>query len=74
MTAHRERRRQDAQDKHVQTQAKAIKPQEVAEVYRALGLDSEEARRPYLDWYHAGQSEPKTSFVIVERGDTLTFE
>ena len=74
MTAHRDRRRQDAQAKHVQTSTKAIKPQEVAKVYKTLGLDSEEVRRQYLDWYNAGQSEPKTSFEIVERGDTLTFE
>lgn len=74
MTAHRDRRRQDAQAKDLQPATKAIKPQEVAKVYRTLGLDSEEARRQYLDWYSAGQSEPKTSFEIVERGDTLTFE
>ena len=74
MTAHRDRRRHDAQDEHVQTETKAIKPQEIAKVYRSLGLDSEESRQQYLDWYNAGQSEPKTSFEIVERGDTVTFE
>jgi hypothetical protein len=74
MTAHRDRRRQDAQAKHLQPATKAIKPQEVAKVYKTLGLDSEEARRQYLDWYSAGQSDPKTSFEIIERGDTLTFE
>lgn len=74
MTAHRDRRPQDAQANHVQTQTKAIKPQEVAKVYKALGLDSEEARRRYLDWYEAGRPEVKPNFDIIERGDTLTFE
>lgn len=74
MTAHRDRRPHDTQAKHVQTQAKAIKAQEVAKVYKALGLDTEEGRRPYLDWYEADRLEPRPSFEIVERGDTLTFE
>jgi hypothetical protein len=74
MSAHRDRPRQESRDNHAQPLTKAMKPQEVAKVYRTLGLDSEEARRQYLDWYTAGQSEPKTSFEIVERGDALTFE
>jgi hypothetical protein len=74
MPEHRERPRHDATDTTVQPQTKAIRPKDVAEVYRTLGLDSEATRRQYLDWYNVGQSEPKTSFEIVERGDTLTFE
>jgi hypothetical protein len=74
MTAHRDRRRQDAQDKDLQTQTKAIKPQEVAKVYKTLGIDSEEARRQYLDWYEAGLTDAKSNFEVIERGDTLTFE
>jgi hypothetical protein len=74
MAAHRDRRRQDAQAKHVQTQAKAIEPKEVAKVYKTLGLDTEEARRRYLDWYEAGQSRSETAIEVVERGDTLSFE
>lgn len=71
MAAHRVAERQNAQKKHVQTH---IKASEVAKVYKALKIDSEATRRQYIEWYEEGRPEPKTSFEVIERGDTRSFD